>query len=162
MMTWYKMDREGTRANPEGYWVSQRILDMFSRDLETFSNMPNKLFDWNICAICFIIRKERYICFVIIMEITYPILCWPNGKILPIASSEYLLGPYFYPTDSKNPKFRQGPMEYISPDNKKKHGSILQGFLWPSMADNLNGPWDHVSRYTFYSHRNQIYVGQRG
>src|SRR5690606_29414897 len=45
ILTWHTPHKEGTKADPERYWASQRTLYVLSKDLKTFSDHPTKLFD---------------------------------------------------------------------------------------------------------------------
>lgn len=154
VMTWHTPHKQGTEKDPERYWASQRTLYVTSKDLVTFSEIPQRLFEWETGTIDVIIRKTNDTYYAILKDERYPTLEWVTGKTIRICSSESLLGPYSYPTESISPNFREAPMLIPSPDNKiwylyyEQYPGVSYGL---SIARNLEGPWFQASGYTFYS-----------
>jgi hypothetical protein len=151
IVTWHTPHKEGG----EIYWASQRTLYVLSKDLESFSEYPARLFEWDKGTIDVIIRKIDDDYYAIIKDETYPTLYWTTGKTIRISKAPDLLGPYSEPEDSISPNFREAPMLIPSPDGKiwytyyEQYPGVSYGL---SIADNMNGPWFQASRYTF--HRN--------
>ncbi|MCU4675984.1 glycoside hydrolase family 43 protein [Catenovulum sp. 2E275] len=154
VMSWHTPHLEGTKADPERYWNSQRTLYVTSKDLKTFNSVPHKLFDWDIGTIDVFIRKAQGKYWSIIKDERYPTLDWPTGKTIRIASSDNLLGPYTNLSAPISPNFREAPMLIPSPNGKawymyyEQYPGVSYGL---SVADDLNGPWYQISGYTFFA-----------
>jgi hypothetical protein len=154
ILTWHTPHEQGTREDPERYWASQRTLYVTSRDMVSFSDVPNRLFPWDMATIDVIIRKDRDTYYAIVKDERYPTLEWVTGKTIRIGNSQSLLGPYSYPSAPVSPNFREAPMLIPSPDDKnwylyyEQYPGVSYGL---SVARNLEGPWYQVSGYTFYS-----------
>lgn len=154
MLTWHTPHKEGTREDPERYWASQRTLYVLSNDLETFSEHPSRLFNWDIGTIDVIIRKVGDQYFAILKDETYPTLYWVTGKTIRVSKAPSLFGPWSLPSDPVSPNFREAPMLIPSPDDQiwylyyEQYPGVSYGL---SIADNLNGPWYQASGYTFFS-----------
>lgn len=154
ILTWHTPHEEGTREDPERYWASQRTLYVTSTDLQTFSEFPRRLFEWDMATIDVILRKDNDTYYAIVKDERYPTLQWVTGKTIRIGSSDNLLGPYSYPSAPISPNFREAPMLIPSPDNKywylyyEQYPGVSYGL---SVTRNLEGPWYQVSGYTFYS-----------
>ncbi len=154
MLTWHTPHKEGTREDPERYWASQRTLYVLSTDLETFSEHPSRLFNWDIGTIDVIIRKVGDQYFAILKDETYPTLYWVTGKTIRVSKAPSLFGPWSLPSDPVSPNFREAPMLIPSPDDQiwylyyEQYPGVSYGL---SIADNLNGPWYQASGYTFFS-----------
>lgn len=154
VVTWHTPHKEGTKEDPERYWASQRTLYVLSKDLKTFSDHPEMLFDWNMGTIDVIIRKIGDDYYTIIKDEVYPTPYWTTGKTIRISKAPSLLGPYSEPSMSISPNFKEAPMMIPSPDNKyfyiyyEQYPGVSYGL---SIADNMNGPWYQASGYTFFS-----------
>lgn len=153
VMTWHTPHEWGTDKDPEKYWASQRTLYVTSKDLLTFSDVPQRLFEWDMATIDVIIRKVNDTYYAIVKDERYPTLEWVTGKTIRIAASDNLLGPYSYPGDPVSPNFREAPMLIPSPDNRtwylyyEQYPGVSYGL---SVARHLEGPWYQVSGYTFF------------
>ncbi|MFB6342942.1 glycoside hydrolase family 43 protein [Saccharicrinis sp. FJH62] len=153
VITWHTPHLWGTDGDPERYWASQRTLYVTSKDLKTFSDVPHKLFEWNMGTIDVIIRKIEDTYYAILKDERYPTLEWVTGKTIRISSSDNLLGPYSYPTGPISPNFREAPMLIPSPDANawylyyEQYPGVSYGL---SVSRNINGPWFQVSGYTFF------------
>lgn len=151
IISWHTPHLLGTKEDPERYWASQRTLYVLSKDLKTFSEVPNRLFDFNMGTIDAIIRKVGDQYFSILKDETYPTLYWPTGKTVRISRSASLTGPYSEPSASISPNFREAPTLIPSPDGKiwymyyEQYPGVSYGL---SIADNLNGPWYQASGHT--------------
>ncbi|WP_421871521.1 family 43 glycosylhydrolase [Marinoscillum sp.] len=154
VMTWHTPHEEGTKEDPERYWASQRTLYVTSRDLKEFSEVPNKLFDWDMGTIDVFIRNAEGKYWAIIKDERYPTLDWVTGKTIRIASSDNLFGPYKDLSDPISPNFREAPMLIPSPNGEvwylyyEQYPGVSYGL---SVADQLDGPWYQISGYTFFS-----------
>jgi hypothetical protein len=154
ILTWHTPHLEGTTADPERYWASQRTLYVLSKELKTFSSHPAKLFTWDFATIDVLIRKAGDSYYAIIKDETYPSLYWTTGKTIRISKAPALLGPYSEPAAPVSPNFREAPALIPSPDGKiwylyyEQYPGVSYGL---SIADNLNGPWYQASGYTFFS-----------
>lgn len=153
IITWHTPHKWGTDEDPERYWASQRTLFVTSRDMKTFSEVPQRLFKWDMGTIDVIIRRIDNVYYAIIKDEAYPTLEWVTGKTIRIASSDNLFGPYSYPSSPISPNFREAPMLIPSPDSKvwylyyEQYPGVSYGL---SVSRNINGPWYQVSGYTFY------------
>ena len=94
---------------PEPYWAGQRTLFVTSKDLMTFSRLPQKLFSWDMATIDVMIRKVGDAYYAIIKDERYPTLDWPTGKTIRICRATSLLGPYSEPGPPVSPNFREAP-----------------------------------------------------
>ena len=154
ILTWHTPHKNGTKVDPERYWASQRTLYVLSKDLKTFSEHPEKLFDWNMGTIDVFIRKIGNQYFAVLKDEVYPTLYWTTGKTIRIARAPSLTGPYSEPSAPVSPNFREAPMLIPSPDGKiwylyyEQYPGVSYGL---SIADNMNGPWFQASGYTFFS-----------
>jgi len=154
ILTWHTPHKAGTKEDPERYWASQRTLYVLSKDLKTFSDHPNRLFEWDMGTIDVFIRKIGGQYFAVLKDETYPTLYWPTGKTVRISRAPSLVGPYSEPSAPISPNFREAPMLIPSPDDKiwylyyEQYPGISYGL---SIADNLSGPWYQASGYTFFS-----------
>ncbi|MCK5815260.1 MAG: glycosyl hydrolase family 43, partial [Flavobacteriaceae bacterium] len=154
VLTWHTPHKEGTKEDPERYWQSMRTLYVTSKDLKTFSETPQKLFEWDMGTIDVFIRKIQGRYYTIIKDERYPTVEWTTGKTIRISSSDSLLGPYSYPSDPISPNFREAPMLIPSPDNNywymyyEQYPGVSYGL---SVTRNINGPWYQVSGYTFFA-----------
>ncbi len=154
IMTWHTPHQEGTKEDAERYWASQRTLYVLSKDLKTFSEHPNRLFDWDMGTIDVIIRKVEDTYYAILKDETHPTLYWVTGKTIRISRASSLLGPYSEPSDPISPNFREAPALIPSPNGKawymyyEQYPGVSYGL---SIADNLNGLWYQASGYTFFS-----------
>ena len=154
ILTWHTPHIHGSDEDPERYWASQRTLYLTSNDLKTFSDPPQRLFDWDIATIDVIIRKqgERY--FAIIKDERYPSLDWVTGKTIRIAQADSALGPYTQPSAPISPNFREAPTLIQSPDGKvwylyyEQYPGVSYGL---SAGKDLAGPWYQLSGNTFFS-----------
>ena len=118
ILTWHSPHKNGTKEDPERYWASQRTLYVLSKDLKTFSDHPEKLFEWNMATIDVFIRKIGNQYFAIVKDEVYPTLYWVTGKTIRISRAPTLTGPYSEPSDPVSPNFREAPMLIPSPDGK--------------------------------------------
>lgn len=154
ILSWHTPHQEGTPKDPERYWASQRTLYVLSKDLKTFSDHPNKLFNWNIATIDVFIRKINNQYFAVLKDENYPTLYWITGKTIRTARSPSLTGPWSEPSQPISPNFREAPMLIPSPDGKiwylyyEQYPGVSYGL---SIADNMNGPWYQASGYTFFA-----------
>lgn len=154
VMTWHTPHEWGDEKDPERYWASQRTLYVTSRDLLEFSEVPQRLFEWDMATIDVIIRKIDDTYYTIVKDERYPTPEWVTGKTIRIGSSGSLLGPYSYPGDPVSPNFREAPMIIPSPDGTfwyiyyEQYPGVSYGL---SVARNPEGPWYQVSGYTFFS-----------
>ena len=154
VMTWHTPHQEGTREDPERYWASQRTLYVTSKDLKTFSKIPQRLLDWDMGTIDVFIRNEEGKYWTVIKDERYPTLDWVTGKTIRIASSDNLFGPYENLSDPISPNFREAPMLIPSPNGEvwylyyEQYPGVSYGL---SVADQLDGPWYQISGYTFFA-----------
>lgn len=154
ILTWHTPHKEGTKEDPERYWASQRTLYLTSKDLQTFSDPPQRLFPWDMGTIDVIIRKqgERY--FALIKDERYPTLDWVTGKTIRISSAPSPFGPWTEPSPPVSPNFREAPTLIPSPDSKawylyyEQYPGVSYGL---SVSADLRGPWYQVSGYTFFA-----------
>ena len=154
ILTWHTPHEEGTKADPERYWASQRTLYVLSKDLKNFSTHPSLLFNWDMGTIDVSIRKIDNQYFAILKDETYPTLYWVTGKTIRISKAPSLTGPYSEPSNPVSPNFREAPMLIPSPNGRiwylyyEQYPGVSYGL---SIADNMSGPWYQASGYTFYS-----------
>ena len=118
VLSWHTPHKNGTKEDPERYWQSQRTLYVTSKDLKSFSDIPNKLFEWDMGTIDVFIREIKGTYYAILKDERYPTLEWTTGKTIRVCSSKSLLGPYSYPQEAISPNFREAPMLIPSPDGK--------------------------------------------
>jgi hypothetical protein len=151
ILTWHTPHENSTPEDPERYWASQRTLYLTSKDLKTFSNHPQRLFDWEMATIDVIIRKQADRYYAILKDERYPTLDWVTGKTIRISSAPAWKGPYSKPSQPISPNFREAPALVPSPDGKawylyyEQYPGVSYGL---SVAADLNGPWYQVSGYT--------------
>jgi hypothetical protein len=151
LLTWHTPHLQGTKEDPERYWTSQRTLYLTSKDLKVFSNPPRRLFPWNMGTIDVGVRHigDRY--YALIKDERYPVLEWPTGKTIRIASGPTLFGPWTEPSAPISPNFREAPMLIPSPDGKawylyyEQYPGLSYGV---SVASSPLGPWFQLSGYT--------------
>jgi hypothetical protein len=151
LVTWHTPHLEGTKEDPERYWTSQRTLYLTSKDLKTFSDLPRRLFPWDMATIDVGVRRigERY--YALIKDERYPTPEWTTGKTIRIASGPTLFGPWTEPSAPISPNFREAPMLIPSPDGQawylyyEQYPGVSYGV---SVALNPNGPWYQLSGYT--------------
>ncbi|MCK5908311.1 MAG: glycoside hydrolase family 43 protein [Flavobacteriales bacterium] len=154
VLTWHTPHKNGVKGDSERYWQSMRTLYVTSKDLKTFSDTPQKLFEWDMGTIDVFIRKIQGKYYAIIKDERYPTVEWTTGKTVRISSSDSLLGPYSYPSNPISPNFREAPMLIPSPDNNywymyyEQYPGISYGL---SIARNINGPWYQVSGNTNFA-----------
>lgn len=153
VMTWHTPHKNGTKEDAEIYWASQRTLYVTSKDLKTFSEIPRRLFEWEMGTIDVFIRKAEGKYWTVIKDETYPTLDWVTGKTIRIASADKLFGPYINLSAPISPNFREAPMLIPSPNGKawylyyEQYPGISYGL---SVAAQLKGPWYQLSGYTFH------------
>ena len=150
LLTWHTPNRDGSPADPERYWASQRTLYVLSPDLKRFDVAPRRLFDWDMATIdtivmpndagpgyCAIVKDERY-----------PSYDWVTGKTIRISCAPALTGPYPPPGPPLSPNFREAPTLIRSPDDRawllyyEQYAGTSYGV---SKAPRLNGPWYQLS-----------------
>ena len=154
VLTWHTPHEQGTREDPERYWASQRTLYVTSRDLQTFSSPPRRLFPWDMATIDVILRKEGDTYYAVIKDERYPTLDWVTGKTIRISRAPSLFGPYGAPSPPISPNFREAPALIPSPNGKvwylyyEQYPGVSYGL---SVSSSLDGPWYQISGYTFYS-----------
>ncbi|MBE8712802.1 glycoside hydrolase family protein [Sphingobacterium hungaricum] len=154
VVTWHTPHLDGTKEDAERYWASQRTLYVTSKDLKTFSEIPNRLFSWEMGTIDVFLRNAEGKYWAIIKDETYPTLDWVTGKTIRIASSDKLFGPYENLSAPISPNFREAPMLIPSPDGKawylyyEQYPGVSYGL---SVAKELKGPWYQLSGYTFFA-----------
>jgi len=154
ILTWHTPHKEGTEEDPERYWQSQRTLYVLSKDLKTFSKIPQKLFEWDMGTIDVFIRKIDGRYYATMKDERYPTLEWTTGKTIRVCCSDNLTGPYSYPQEPISPNFREAPMLIPSQDGNywymyyEQYPGVSYGL---SVSRNINGPWFQVSGYTFFS-----------
>ena len=154
VLTWHTPHKNGVKGDSERYWQSQRTLYVTSKDLKKFSDVPLKLFEWDMGTIDVFIRKIQGKYYAIIKDERYPTVEWTTGKTIRICSSDSLLGPYSYPSDPISPNFREAPMLIPSPDGGywymyyEQYPGVSYGL---SISRNINGPWYQVSGNTNFA-----------
>ena len=154
VMTWHTPHKEGTKEDPERYWASQRTLYVTSKDLKSFSEIPQRLLPWDMGTIDVFIRNAEGKYWTIIKDEAYPTLDWVTGKTIRIASADSLFGPYDNLSAPISPNFREAPMLIPSPNGKawylyyEQYPGVSYGL---SVAAQLDGPWYQISGYTFFS-----------
>ena len=153
LLTWHTPNEEGSAADPERYWTSQRTLYVLSPDLKRFDAPPRRLFEWKMATIdtivlpddagpgyCAIVKDERY-----------PSFEWVTGKTIRISCAPELTGPYPLPGPPLSPNFREAPTLIRSPDDRawllyyEQYAGTSYGL---STAPRLAGPWYQVSGNT--------------
>jgi len=148
LLTWHTTHDLGKTDLPEPYWAGQRTLFVTSKDLQTFSQPPRKLFHWDMATIDVIIRKEAGSYYAILKDERYPTLDWVTGKTIRICRSPHLLGPYSEPGPPVSPNFREAPTLIPSPNGKawylyyEQYPGVAYGL---SVAAKLDGPWFQVA-----------------
>lgn len=149
LLTWHTPTLEGSKADPERYWGSQRTLYVRSTDLRTFHAPPHRLFAWNMATIDTVIQPDgagKYC--AIIKDERYPSYEWTTGKTIRISCSNKLLGPYPLPGPPLSPNFREAPTIVRAPNRNdwllyyEQYAGTSYGL---SMAPKLQGPWYQVS-----------------
>jgi len=154
VVTWHTPHEHNRTELPEPYWVSQRTLYVTSPDLQTFSDPPRRLFDWDMATIDVILRREGGRYYAVIKDERYATLDWPTGKTIRICSSDKLLGPYTLPGPPLSPSFREAPTLIPAPNGQawylyyEQYPGVSYGL---SVSDNLSGTWFQVSGVTHYS-----------
>jgi hypothetical protein len=144
VLTWHTTHDLGKTDLPEPYWAGQRTLFATSKDLQTFSQPPRKLFPWDMATIDVIIRKHGGYYYAILKDERYPTLDWTTGKTIRICRSPNLLGPYSEPEPPISPSFREAPTLIPSPNGKawylyyEQYPGVAYGL---SVAASLQGPW---------------------
>lgn len=149
LLSWHTPNLDGSDADPEGYWASQRTLYVLSKNLRRFAAKPRLLFDWNIATIDTILQPDDAggYC-AIVKDERYPSYAWTSGKTIRISCAANLLGPYPLPGPPLSPNFREAPTIVRSPDAKdwllyyEQYAGTSYGL---SMAPTLKGPWVQVS-----------------
>lgn len=144
LVTWHTTHDLGKTDLPEPYWAGQRTLCVTSKDLQTFSNPPRRLFDGEMATIDTIVRRvgDRY--YAILKDERYPSLDWPTGKTIRIRGSDSLVGPWSEPGPPISPNFREAPTLIPSPDGKfwylyyEQYPGVAYGL---SVGASLEGPW---------------------
>lgn len=150
LLTWHTPNRDGSAADPERYWASQRTLFVLSPDLRRFPAPPRRLFAWDMATIdtvvtpndagpgyCAVIKDERY-----------PSYAWPTGKTIRISCGPALTGPYPPPGPPLSPAFREAPTLVRAPNDREwllyyeQYAGTSYGL---SKARALAGPWIQVS-----------------
>lgn len=148
VLTWHTPHDLGKTDLPEPYWASQRTLYVTSRDLQTFSQPPRKLFAWDMATIDVSIRKTDDAYYAIVKDERYPTPDWPTGKTIRICQSANLLGPYSEPGPPVSPNFREAPTLIPSPNGRdwylyyEQYPGVAYGL---SVAARLDGPWYQVA-----------------
>jgi len=144
LLTWHTPHELGPTNLPEPYWASQRTLYVTSKDLQTFSEPPRRLFEWEMATIDTFIAKEGNTYYAILKDERYPTQEWNTGKTIRIAHSDKLLGPYSKPGVPISPSFREAPTLIPSPNGKvwylyyEQYPGIAYGL---SVSTNLDGNW---------------------
>jgi hypothetical protein len=149
LLTWHTPSVPGDPSNPEAYWESQRTLYVLSKDLKTFSEIPRRLFPWEMATIDVVIRPdgEGGYC-AILKDERYPSYNWITGKTIRLSFAPALLGPYSEPGPPVSPNFREAPTLVPSPDGRdlylyyEQYAGVSYGL---SIAPRLRGPWYQVS-----------------
>lgn len=150
LLTWHTPNQDGSPADPERYWASQRTLYVLSPDLKAFAAPPRRLFDWDMATIdtvvepndggpgyCAVVKDERY-----------PSYAWTTGKTIRISCAAALTGPYPLPGPPLSPNFREAPTLVRSPDDRnwllyyEQYAGTSYGL---SKGLRLAGPWYQVS-----------------
>lgn len=148
LVTWHTTHDLGKTDLPEPYWAGQRTIYVTSPDLQTFSDPPCRLFEWDLATIDVIIRREGDHYYAIVKDERYPTLDWTTGKTIRICSCPSLLGPYTEPGPPVSPGFREAPTLIPSPDGKawylyyEQYPGVAYGL---SVAGSLQGPWFQVA-----------------
>lgn len=151
VITWHTPHDMGKTDLPEPYWASQRTLYITSPDLKTFSNPPQRLFDFEMATIDVILRREGSHYYAIIKDERYPTLDWTTGKTIRVGRAENLLGPYSEPGPPLSPNFREAGTLIPSPNGRawylyyEQYPGVSYGL---SVSDSLAGKWFQVSGYT--------------
>ena len=150
MLSWHTPNLDGSSADPERYWGSQRTLYVLSRDLKTFDAAPRRLFAWDMATIDTVIQPNdngHGYC-AIIKDERYPSYAWVTGKTVRVSCAPKLTGPYPPPGPPLSPNFREAPTVIRSPDGKEwflyyeQYAGTSYGL---SKAPSFAGPWFQVS-----------------
>jgi hypothetical protein len=153
LLTWHTPNIEGSPADPERYWASQRTLYVLSSDLKHFDALPKRLFGWDMATIDTIVQPNddgSGYCAVIKDE-RYPSYAWTTGKTIRVSCAPALTGPYGPPGPPLSPNFREAPTLIRSPDTRdwllyyEQYAGTSYGL---SKAARLSGPWYQVSGNT--------------
>ena len=153
LLTWHTPNLDGSAADPERYWGSQRTLFVLSPDLVHFDAPPRRLFGWDMATIDTVVQPDdagRGYC-AIVKDERYPSFDWPTGKTIRISCAPALTGPYPLPGPPLSPNFREAPTLVRSPDERawflyyEQYAGTSYGL---STAPRLAGPWYQVSGNT--------------
>lgn len=150
LLTWHTTHDLGKTDLPEPYWAGQRTLAVSSRDLQTFTDPPRKLFGFDLATIDTLVRKEGTHYYAILKDERYPTLDWTTGKTIRISRATSLLGPYTEPGPPLSPSFREAPMLIPSPNGRawylyyEQYPGVAYGL---SVAASLDGPWFQAAGY---------------
>ena len=148
LLTWHTPNLDGSAADPERYWSSQRTLYVHSPDLKTFAVPPRRLFAWDMATIDTIVQPTATGYCAIIKDERYPSYAWPTGKTIRISCAKTLLGPYPQPAAPLSPAFREAPTLIRAPGDSdwllyyEQYAGTSYGL---SMARRPEGPWVQVS-----------------
>ncbi len=148
LLTWHTPHDLGKTDLPEPYWASQRTLFVTSKDLQTFSGPPRKLFPWDMATIDVILKEVDGTYYAIVKDERYPTLDWTTGKTIRICKADKMEGPYSKPGPSISPNFREAPTLIPSPNGKawylyyEQYPGVAYGL---SVAASLDGPWFQVA-----------------
>jgi len=148
VLTWHTTHDLGKTDLPEPYWAGQRTLYATSKDLQTFSQPPRRLFPWDMATIDVIVCKQGEDYYAIFKDERYPPLDWTTGKTIRICRSSSLLGPYSEPGPPISPNFREAPTVIPSPNGKawylyyEQYPVVAYGL---SVAASMQGPWFQVA-----------------
>jgi hypothetical protein len=148
VLTWHTTHDLGQTDLPEPYWAGQRTLFATSKDLRTFSQLPRKLFTWDMATIDVTLCQEGNYYYAILKDERYPTLDWTTGKTIRISRSPGLLGPYSEPGPPISPNFREAPTVIPSPNGRvwylyyEQYPGVAYGL---SVAASLQGPWFQIA-----------------
>lgn len=150
LLSWHTPNQDGSAADPERYWASQRTLFVLSPDLKSFRDPPRRLFEWDMATIDTIVQPNDAApgyC-AIIKDERYPSYDWPTGKTVRISCGPGLTGPFPPPGPPLSPNFREAPTLIRSPDDKawllyyEQYAGTSYGL---TKGKTLQGPWYQVS-----------------
>ncbi|RYY05127.1 MAG: glycosyl hydrolase family 43, partial [Alphaproteobacteria bacterium] len=149
LLTWHTPTLEGSKADPERYWGSQRTLYVQSPDLKRFAARPRRLFSWDMATIDTIIQPdERGGYCAIVKDERYPSYAWTTGKTVRMSCAAKLLGPYPPPGPPLSPNFREAPTIIRAANGAdwllyyEQYAGTSYGL---STGRSLRGPWYQVS-----------------